>query len=228
MRQSVTVGYYPATTIYPSLIQYSPSPKTRAKSTTSTPKNVNQHKTKTRKPFTSEQVWPSTSLPLRKDKFRTVQRKKKFNTSRRNKFHRNALNRRKRKNKLRPAKEKRKNLNRGVYKGYRPRYYPGSRRHQKPSKFTYFGIDHQNKKKSIDYQLQKTKQKRRKKLRTKLRRGNAYARQQPQPKSYPNNKRHSLLLLTRDGPRIPILETLGKAVHLVHHLHKCKSKIWHL
>ena len=188
--QSVTGYYYPPTTAYPSLPSYPTTQKTTPKPIKSFLNNGLQYTSKTRKPSISVPVWPSSSLPSPKYSFRNVRGKNKTRFRGRNRFRNNFTSQRKRKNKTRLRKKRKNKYRKGAYK--LKKYNKNSNRIV-PSAAKY------------------PKQKRRKPFNSKLWRGSPFQRTSL-PKPYPDHMKHSLLVLMPDGPRIPLLETIGNTI----------------
>ena len=131
----------------------------------------------------NEEIWPSSSLPSGTHKFVTVKSSKNVHSSGRNQFNKYLTPKRRRKNRIRAAKRRRNKFFKASYK-------------------------RRNKNRLISSISKYSKKKKHTLFNSKIRRGNAFPRILP-PKPYPDHMRHSLLLLMPNGPRIPILETIG-------------------
>lgn len=201
--QAVTPYYNLPTTDYPSSSVYPTSQNVSAHSF----KNYAiRYTTKTDKPFAKESIWPSSPLskaksaPKAKNPLKYFKKKyfpknkahnhkhKHIRPSGRYKFKRNFTLKSRRKKKFQPPRRRRKQLYKSSYQ---------------------IGIQNKTKKRPSESPSNtEVNRKKRKLFGPKTQRRQPYPRRQLS-KPYPDNMRHSLLVLMPDGPRVPVLETIG-------------------
>ena len=201
--QAVTPYYNLPTTDYPSSSVYPTSQNVSAHSF----KNYAiRYTTKTDKPFAKESIWPSSPLskaksaPKAKNPLKYFKKKyfpknkahnhkhKHIRPSGRYKFKRKFTLKSRRKKKFQPPRRRRKQLYKSSYQ---------------------IGIQNKTKKRPSESPSNtEVNRKKRKLFGPKTQRRQPYPRRQLS-KPYPDNMRHSLLVLMPDGPRVPLLETIG-------------------
>ena len=183
-QHSVT-SYYHIVSYPPTITPFSTTQKTTPSQINSFPNPVIENSIENGKKSANEQVWPSSALSSGKNKFVNVKGTTKVHSPGRNRFNKYLTPKQRRKNRIRAAKRRINNFYKASYKRRnknKNRLISSISKYPKKGKHTVFN--------------------------SKIRRGNAFPRILPL-KPYPDHMRHSLLLLMPNGPRIPILETLG-------------------
>ena len=201
--QAVTPYYPSPTTDYPSSTVYPTSQNVTAHSF----KNYAiRYTTKTDKPFAKESIWPSSPLSKAKP---GPKAKNTLNYFKKNYFPKNKAHNHKHKH-TRPSGRYKSNRNFTLKSRRKKKFQPPRRRRKQLYKSSHQkGIQNKSKKRLPKSPSNtEVNRKKRKLFSPKTQRRQPYPRRQLS-KPYPDHMRHSLLVLMPDGPRVPVLETIG-------------------